>query len=82
MDKMTEDVNSSRLTLLESLEQLEKVHLKQPLSFILRLFFDAKADEIVNVFSQANTSEKTRVVKLLKKINPANTSKYEKINNG
>ena len=82
MDKMTEDVNSSRMTITESLELLEKVHLEEPSSFILQLFFDAKADEIVNIYTAANATEKTRIIKLLKKIDPANSTKYNKILKG
>jgi len=82
MDKMTEDVNSSRMTITESLELLEKIHLEEPSSFILQLFFDAKADEIVNIFTGANASEKSRITKLLNKIDPANSTKYNKILKG
>ena len=82
MDKMTEDVNSSRMTITESLELLEKIHLEEPSSFILQLFFDAKADEIVNIFTAANAAEKSRITKLLKKIDPANSTKYNKILKG
>ena len=79
MDKMTEDVNGSRMTITESLELLEKVHLEEPSSFILQLFFDAKADEIVNIFTAANQGEKSRLIRLLHKIDPANSTKYNKM---
>ena len=82
MDKMTEDVNGSRMTITESLELLEKVHLEEPSSFILQLFFDAKADEIVNIFTAANQGEKSRLMKLLHKIDPANATKYNKMLKG
>mgnify|MGYP002525841641 CR=1 FL=1 len=76
---MTEDVNGSRMTITESLELLEKVHLEEPSSFILQLFFDAKADEIVNIFTAANQGEKSRLIRLLHKIDPANSTKYNKM---
>ena len=76
---MSEDVNTSRTNIIESLELLEKIHIKEPSSFVLQVFFDAKSAEIVNIFSEANQGEKARVVKLLNKIDPANTTKYAKI---
>jgi hypothetical protein len=41
--------------------------------------FTAKADEIVNIFSQAFPDVKTRVVNTLNEIDPANGSKYQQI---
>jgi len=79
LDKMADDANSSRVIITESLEGLEKIYLQEPSSFILRVFFDSKADEIINIYSSASPSEKSRIVKLLKKIDPANTTRYEKI---
>jgi len=79
LDKMSNDVNTSRAAILESIEGLEQIHLKQPSSFILQLFFDAKADEVVNIFTESNTTEKGRILKVLNKIDPAHTTKYAKI---
>jgi len=76
---MVDDVNGARLTILESLERLMAIHVQQRSSYILQIFFDAKADEIVNIFSDASQDEKARVIKLLNKIDPANTTKYAKI---
>ena len=45
----------------------------------MTIILDAKADEIVNIFSQAFPEEKNRVVQILTEIDPANDSKYQKI---
>ncbi|MFH1320778.1 MAG: DUF4835 family protein [Bacteroidota bacterium] len=79
LDPMSEDVASSRMVIADCLKLLEKVHVEEPSSFILQIFFDAKADELVNIFSESYLNEKTRVVNLLNKIDPANTTKYQKI---
>jgi hypothetical protein len=48
---------------------------------LLRLFFDAKADEIVNLYSDgSNTRSKQRLLAVLQKISPNNSSKWRKIN--
>jgi hypothetical protein len=46
---------------------------------MLQLFLDAKRDEIINVFSQGSPQEKTKAVNIMREIDPANASKYEKI---
>jgi hypothetical protein len=55
------------------------IHIQQRSSYILQVFFDAKADEIVKIFTEAPQDEKARVIKLLNKIDPSNTTKYAKI---
>ena len=48
---------------------------------LIRLFFDAKSDEIVNVYSVGlNTRSKQRMLTVIKKISPINNSKWKKIN--
>lgn len=84
-DKMSVDVQSGRSAVLSSLELLRKVYENKPGSYSLQLFFLAKADEIVNLFSVAEPSEKINITALLNEIDPANSSKYNKIlqqNNG
>lgn len=79
-DLMAEDAATGRANVLTALEVLQKVHENKPLSFNMQLFFLAKADEIVNLFSSAEPTEKTKVMALLNEIDPANASKYNKIN--
>jgi len=48
---------------------------------LLRRFFDAKADEIVSIFSDGEEiSNQQRLVETLRKISPNNNSKWRKIN--
>ncbi|MCK7529986.1 MAG: DUF4835 family protein [Marinilabiliales bacterium] len=68
-----------------SYESLELVAggLPQPVRthscIICQIVIDAKADEIVNIFTQAFPEEKNRVVQILTEIDPANETKYQKI---
>jgi hypothetical protein len=45
----------------------------------MQVFFNAKADEIINIFSGAFTDEKAKVVNTLNEIDPTNSNKYAKI---
>lgn len=58
---------------------LEKVHKRQPSSYLLQVFFNGKANEIVNIFKSASSSQKAKIVPLLIKIDPGNTKKYNEI---
>jgi len=78
-DQMSEDKISGRATVLSSLELLKAVHESKPGSYNMQLFFLAKADEIVNLFSQAEQEEKSKIITLLNEIDPGNSTKYNKI---
>lgn len=79
MDIMHEKPTEGRAIVLNALELLVPVYNNRPASFNMQLFFNAKGDEIVNIFQQGTAEEKTKVVELLMKIDPANTTKYLKI---
>lgn len=79
LDRMAERLTESRAEIAESLRLLQKAYRAKPGSFILQIFFDAKADELVNIFSESFTDEKKRVFNILSEIDPANIKKYNKI---
>ena len=79
-DAMAEDLVTGRATVLSALELLKKVFDTKPGSHSLTLFFLAKADEIVNLFTLAEPAEKTKLLALVNEIDPANNVKYNKIN--
>ena len=81
LDKMHQKVNESRLQISEDLELLRKVYREKPNLHMpfLDIIFDAKADEFINIFSEAFPDEKARAVNILTEIDPANQEKYRKI---
>ncbi|MCB0381112.1 MAG: DUF4835 family protein [Flavobacteriales bacterium] len=81
-DVMSADVTKGRAVVAESIKNLEKVFTYDMNSFQLQFFFNAKADEIVELFKEAPQSEKSEIVPILNKINPANSNVYEKIISG
>lgn len=81
LDMMDSKVNEGRAEIAEDMRLLQKVYREKPdpYLFFLQIIFDAKSDEFVNIFSESFPEEKRRVTTILKEIDPANTSKYEKI---
>lgn len=79
LDQMYDNIDIGRNNITEALELLRKANREKPNLFIIRLFLDAKSDEIINIYSKAPPAEKTNVLNILKEIDPANSSKYQKI---
>jgi len=81
-DVMAKDVANSRIVVLESLKLLEKVYERKPGSFQLQVFFNAKSNELVDLFSNALPKEKAEASNLLMKIDANNLKKYDQIVKG
>jgi len=79
MDKMAEKPSEARASIEQAIENLKNVHRRKPGSFLMTLYTTAKGDEIVNIFSEAFPDEKARIYNIMKEVDPANSSKYEKI---
>lgn len=82
LDIMSDKVEEGRANVLKALELLVPVYQNRPASFNMQIFFNAKQTEIINIFSQAPPDEKNKAVELLMKVDPANTTKYLKIQGG
>ncbi len=79
LDLLAEEPDDARFEITESIEALKSIYRNNSSAFILKIFFDAKADEIVNIYSEAFPNEKARIVKTLLEIDPSNSTKYQLI---
>ncbi len=79
MDIMWEKPDEGRANVFEALKLLQPVYKARPASFNMQLFFNAKRDEIVKMFSAGTADEKAKAVELLMMVDPANTTKWLKI---
>jgi hypothetical protein len=79
LDKLAEEPEDARFAITEALEGLKSIYRDNPSAFVLKLFFDAKKDEIVNVYSGAFPNEQARIIKTLVEIDPPNSTKYQSI---
>jgi hypothetical protein len=78
-DAMAKDMIAGRAAVVDALMLLNTVFQLKPGSYNMALFFLAKNKEIVELFMQAPTDEKTKVVNLLTQIDPGNSNNYQKI---
>lgn len=80
LDIMNESVERGRTAIYNAIDQLKKVKQRSSRNaYLLGLFFTAKADEIVNIFSESPTIEKNNIIEILTVADPGNLSKYQKI---
>ncbi len=77
MDKLYSDPTSARNEIIEGLLALKEVHKVRPSSYNIQLFFVAKSDEIINLFTPAPAEEKERIISLLRLLDPGNIQKYD-----
>lgn len=82
LDYMSDDAQKGRMAITESIKELRRVFSDKPNSFLMQIFFNAKADEIVNIYSQSQMDEKNQVVPVLSLVDPANQLKYQGIMSG
>lgn len=81
LDMMDAKPIEGRAEIAVNLELLQGIFRKKPDPFLhpLRMIFDAKADELVNVFSESFPEERARVSTLLNEVDQANATKYKAI---
>jgi len=81
IDKLYGNKVEGRKAITAALKKLNKISTVRPNSVNLLNFIQAKVNELKNLYIDADTKEKMEVVNLLKRIDPANSSKYEQILN-
>lgn len=79
LDLMSESPNKGKEGIKNALLELQKIHSIRPNAFLTRIFFDAKADEILAVFSGGPQVKITDLVDNLNRVSPLNASKWATI---
>ena len=79
LDIMHSDVTGGRTIMLNSLEALRGVNQSYPNSMIIQMFANAKGNEVIEIYKNGTSTEKTKVVQIMSKMDAANTSKYNAI---
>lgn len=79
LDQMALSVDKGRAKITESLALLQSVFDVAPMSVLFPLYHDSKLDELVNIYSKASATEKSKVYDLLYGIYPTDTKQLSKI---
>lgn len=79
LDTMNSDLKTSKENVIAAVNTLSKLYSVRPNAFLTRVFFDAKADEIVSIFSGGPSMPISDLVDTLGKLSPINSSKWATI---
>ena len=81
LDVLNSSIDRGRLVIKEAIIDLEQLYNDKPDPFMhfFQVVLQAKADEIVQIFSQAPQEDKLRIYNVMTKIDPANSSKYSSL---
>lgn len=79
LDLMAQDLKRAKENVKMSLSTLADLNNIRPNAFLTRVFFDAKSDEIVSIFSGGPSIPISDLVDNLNTISPINSSKWTRI---
>lgn len=79
LDLMSNNPKDAKENIKIALKTLTEVSNIRPNAYLLRVFFDAKADEILSIYTDGPKVDVTEVINSLNKLSPTNSSKWGKI---
>lgn len=77
MDLLSEQPDDAHKSILESLSQIQKANNARPRSILTISFLDAKADELAQIFTTGNPSERREAYNILTNIDPTKSDVFE-----
>lgn len=79
LDNMNQDLKAAKEKIKSSIVLISKLNSVKPNAFLTRIFFDAKSDEIVSIFSGGPSIPVTDLTDVLNKVSPLNSTKWSQI---
>lgn len=79
LDKMGENPREAKEAVIRAVKELKKINDRRPNSYLLRTFFDAKSDEMEDIFSGGPSVEVNELVDILNRIAPTRGANWRKI---
>ena len=76
LDLMHKDLSAAKIKVKDAINTLAKINQTRPNAFLTRVFFDAKSDEIVSIYSAGPTMDLRDLIGNLNTISPLNSSKW------
>tara|TARA_R110002167_G_scaffold78883_12_gene218001 strand:+ start:3344 stop:4231 length:888 start_codon:yes stop_codon:yes gene_type:complete len=79
LDVMADNAKTGKEKIADAIKLFEIMNNRRPNSFLLRTFFDAKADEIEQIFSEGPNVNIASIKEALQKVAPTYSSKWRNI---
>jgi hypothetical protein len=80
MDIFIEKPDDARAAVMTALTGVQRAAVTRPGTLFARAFFDAKAEEIANIFrTSTDQTQKQQLVSMLTEVDPTNSAKYQTV---
>jgi hypothetical protein len=80
LDRFIEKPDEARAAIMTALTGIQKAAVTRPSTLFARAFFDAKSDEIANIFRTSQDQQmKQQLVTMLTEVDPTNSAKYQTV---
>ncbi|HHC80365.1 MAG TPA: DUF4835 family protein [Flavobacteriia bacterium] len=79
LDVMSENKKEAKKNIAAALMKLQNIYNRRANAYLLRVFIDAKSDEIVDIFSDGPRINTANLKEMLLKVYPTFNAKWEKI---
>lgn len=80
LDNMYIDVLNAKEIISDAIIALEELYSQRPNSMLIRIFMDAKSEELLNIFKDGPKVDTSNLRRVLNSISATNASKWQKIN--
>ncbi len=79
LDQFYENQTNPVSTITECLNKLNQVNTSNPNSMAIQVFFNAKSDELIGIYSEAAAQEKTKAIAMLNRMDAQRANDYRRI---
>lgn len=79
LDRMYDDRNLATETITSTLQILNSINQQNPNSMIIQLFFNAKSEELLNIYADVPKTQKANAINLLTRLDAGNADEYQKL---
>jgi hypothetical protein len=79
LDKMSENPDAARKGILEILKSIRQINSLRPGAASIRVFFDAKSEEIISLLDEALPAERQQAFTYLSTLDPIRTEAYRRL---
>ena len=79
LDEMAGNATNGRARIADGLPVLREAYRARPATYVVNTFLDAKANELVDIFSNGTEKEKKAAYEILTDIDPTRQTTYDKI---
>lgn len=79
LDRMVDNTREAKEAMSKSIQDLQNLYNERPNTFLIRVFFDTKGDEIVDVFSDGPRIDTSQLREVLSRIYSSYDEKWKEI---